>query len=218
MRRLCYNHLVNGNVRLLTSSPTVSDRKPHHLPRLDLEFYRGDAAVHWTLTVFDRGTGWLTQSFHSAFRELLLHVAAREGLFCPAYCLMPDHIHLLWLGLWRDTDQRNGMSFLRTHLEPKLSPHKFQPQAHDHVLRDEERKHDAFARICFYILANPVRAGLILEAEGWPFCGAIVPGYPTLHPLQADFQQKFWKLIQQQRQPGAGKRKLPPRSSVKKRQ
>ena len=91
---------------------------------------------------------------------------------------MPDHIHLLWLGLRRDTDQRNGMSFLRTHLEPWLAPDKFQPQAHDHVLRDEERKRGAFMKICFYILANPVRAGLVKETEIWPHAGAIIPGYP----------------------------------------
>jgi len=213
---------VNGKVRLhtrglLTSSPTISVGKPrpHHLPRLDPKFYRGDAAVHWTLTVFDRGTGWLNPSFHSTIRELLLHVAAREGLFCPAYCLMPDHIHLLWLGLRRDTDQRNGMSFLRTHLEPRLSPHKFQSQAHDHVLRDEERKQGAFAKICFYILANPVRGGLIQETEIWPYAGAVIPGYPTLHPLRDDFWPVFWKLYRQMRQPDVGERKLPLRSSQK---
>jgi putative transposase len=139
--------------------------RPDYLPRLAPEFYQGDAAVHWTLTVFDRGTGWLNTVFHSAFRELMLHVAAREGLFCPAYCLMPDHLHLLWLGLRRDTNQRNGMSFLRTHLEMRLSPHKFQPQAHDHVLRQAERESGAFAKICFYILANPVRAGLVAAGD-----------------------------------------------------
>jgi putative transposase len=182
---------------------------------LDPEFYRGDAAVHWTLTVFDRKTGWLNHSFHSGFRELLLHVAAREGLFCPAYCLMPDHIHLLWLGLRHDTDQRNGMSFIRTHLEPRLSPHKFQPQAHDHVLRDEERKRGAFAKISFYILANPIRAGLVPETGIWPYGGAAIPGYPNLHPLENDFWPTFWELLRQQRQLGTGERKLPPRSSLK---
>ena len=203
---------VNDNPKLdpglVTSSPTH-----HHLPRLDPESYRGDAVVHWTLTVFDRKTGWLNDSVHLKFRELMLHAAAREGVLCPAYCLMPDHIHLIWLGLRRDTDQRNGMSFLRTYLEPLLSPHQFQPQAYDHVLREEERKRGAFARICFYILANPLRAKLVEETETWPYCGAVVPGYPRLHPLAEDFWPKFWKLFQEFRQPDAGERKLPPRSS-----
>ena len=52
---------------------------PGHLPRLQPVFYQGDAAVHWTLTLFDRGSGWLNDSFHLKFRELLLQVAAREG-------------------------------------------------------------------------------------------------------------------------------------------
>ena len=181
-----------------------------YLPRLARECYQGHAAVHWTLTVFDRGSGWLNELFHSQFREIMIHTAVREGLLCPAYCLMPDHIHLMWLGLRRDSDQKNGMPFLRTHLEPLLSPHKFQPQAHDHVLREEERKRGAFAKICFYILANPVRAKLIKEAERWPFCGAIVPGYPKLHPLDDDFWPKFWKLFQQMRQPDAANIKIPP--------
>jgi REP element-mobilizing transposase RayT len=189
--------------------------KPHpgQLPRLQPEFYQGDAAVHWTLTVFDRGVGWLDDSFHSKFRELLLHVAAREGLLCPTYCLMPDHIHMLWLGLRCDTDQKNGMSFLRTHLEPLLSPHRFQPQAYDHVLREEERKRGAFAKICFYILDNPVRARLVAEPQAWSFSGAIMPGYPKSNPLDEDFWPMFWKTFQAARQPEVGERKLPLRTS-----
>ena len=145
----------------------------------------------------------------------MLHAAAREGLLCPAYCLMPDHIHLIWLGLRRDTDQRNGMSFLRTHLELLLLPHQFQPQAYDHVLREEERKRGAFAKICFYVLANPVRAQLIKETQPWPYGGAVVPGYPKLHPLEWDFWPLFWKQFQKFRQPDADERNLPPRSSRK---
>ena len=165
-----------------------------YLPRLPRENYQGDAVIHWTLPLALRGTGWLGEKFHSRFREMLLHVAAREGLLCPAYCLMPDHVHLLWMGLRRDTDQRNGMKFLREHLGPLLHPHRFQHQAHDHVLREEERKQGAFAKICFYILANPIRGRLIKESELWPSCGAVVPGYPRLHPLAEDFWPLFWKL------------------------
>jgi putative transposase len=175
-----------------------------YLPRLPREHYQGDAVIHWTMPIARCGTGWLNESFHACFREVMLHAAAREGLFCPAYCLMPEHIHLLWLGLRRDCDQRNGMKFLREHLGPALNPYRFQHQAHDHVLREEERKRNAFAKICFYILANPIRAGLIKETEIWPFCGAIVPGYPQLHPLAEDFWPKFWKLYLVARAPDAG--------------
>jgi putative transposase len=165
-----------------------------YLPRLERVAYQGFAAVHWTLPIANRATGWLTETFHAHFRELMLHAAAREGLLCPTYCLMPDHLHLLWLGIRTDTDQRNAMTFFRTHLEPALGEAKFQHQAHDHVLREEERRWDASAETCGYIIANPVRAGLVAEAREWAYIGAVVPGYPRLDPREVEFWGKFERI------------------------
>ena len=181
-----------------------------YLPRLPREYYQGDAVVPWMLPVSHRRHGWLDDSFHAAFRELLLHTAAREELSCPTYCLMPDHLHLVWMGLRPDSDQRNGMAFLRTHLEPKLAPQGFQHQAHAHVLKEDERRRNAFTRVCHYILENPLRAGLVTRPGEWKFSGAVVSGYPTLHPLQDDFWPTFWKLYAQSKHPDAGKILLPP--------
>jgi len=192
--------------------PQSNPDRPHTygLPRLPREYYLGDSVVHWSLPVFDRATGWLTDSFHARFRELMLHTAAREALFCPTYCLMPDHLHLVWMGLRRDSDQLNGMAFLRTHLEPSLAPAKFQPQAHDHVLRAEQRRQNAFAAACRYDLENPVRAGLVTNVLDWKFSGSVVPGYPRLHPLEATYWPKFWKLMAKARHPDAGNVVRPP--------
>ena len=105
------------------------------------------------------------------------------------------------------------MAFLRTYLEPLLSPHKFQPQAYDRVLREEDRKRDAFANVCFYILNNPVRARLASEPAAWQYGGALIPGYPKLYPLAEDFWEKFWKIFEQARDPASGRRSLPPRKT-----
>jgi hypothetical protein len=35
----------------------------------------------------------------------------------------------------------------------------------------------------------------------WPHLGAVVPGFPFLHPLDENFWEQFWKLYQQQREP-----------------
>ena len=109
-------------------------------------------------------TGWLDEKFHLHVRELLLHAAAREGLFCPVYVLMPDHLHLLWMGLCVSSDQRNAMKFLRKHLAVELerrSPggveFELQKQSHDSVLREKDRLRGAFEKSCFYILDNPCR-------------------------------------------------------------
>jgi putative transposase len=181
-----------------------------YLPRLSREHYQGDAVVLWTLPVDQRAQGWLNDRFHTVFRELMLHAAAREGLLCPVYCLMPDHLHLVWIGLHLDSDQRNGMAFLRTYLEPALAPYQFQHQAHDHVLRNSERERDAFARVSQYILENPRRAGLVNDPHEWRFLGAVIPGYPTLHPLQEGYWRKFWKVYAQLIDPDAGNIVRPP--------
>jgi len=53
----------------------------NYLPRLNPEFYRGDAAVHWTLPLFDRKQGWLNPLFHFQFRELMVHVGFARDYF-----------------------------------------------------------------------------------------------------------------------------------------
>jgi hypothetical protein len=123
---------------------------------------------------------------------------------------MPDHLHLVWMGLRLDSDQLNGMAFLRTHLEPRLAPQRFQHQAHDHVLKQEERRRNAFAGVCNYILENPLRAELVKAPGEWPFNGAVVPGYPALRPLQDDFWRLLWKLYWQAKGPDASNIRRPP--------
>jgi hypothetical protein len=86
------------------------------------------------------------------------------------------------------------MTFLRTHLEKLLHPARFQPQAFDHVLREEERERGAFSRVAHYIAENPVRAELVAEAKAWPYTGCMVPGYPTLDPRSEKFWDVFWKV------------------------
>jgi len=165
-----------------------------YLPRLAPGSYRAHAVVFWTHTVENRARGWLTPNLHHEFRELMLHAAFREHLLCPIYVLMPDHLHLVWMGLNPGSDQRRAASFLRARLESKLAPHRFQHQAHDHILRDSERKRSAFGAICTYVAANPVRARLVADPRAWPFQGCVVPGYPDLDPLAGDFWEKFWRI------------------------
>ena len=176
-------------------------RKKGKLPRLERHRYQGHAVIFWTTTLEERARGWLTLAFHAEFRELMLHAAAREHLFCPAYCLMPDHLHFIWMGTRRETDQLNAMKFLRTHLEPALGHgRQWQHQPHDHVLREIERRRDAFARFCFYTLANPVRAELVARERDWPYSGAVVPGYPALDLFAEDHWERFWRLYVAERE------------------
>ena len=187
--------------------------KDHHLPRLAPVFYQGDAVIHWSLNIKERKAGWLTEGFHCSFRELMLHASARERLFCPTYCLMPDHMHIVCMGLKAESDQLRGMAFFRTHLGKRLAPFTLQHQGYDHVLGDEERRRNSFAMHCAYVLNNPVRAQLVQDAKEWRFAGAIVPGYPNLNPGADGFWETFWKLYASQCDANA-KRPLPPRKRL----
>lgn len=143
-----------------------------------------------------RQQGWLTSGYHARFRELLLHTLFRFDLVCPVYCLMPDHMHLLWIGTKTDSDQQTGIAFLRRHLNPILAPYRLQKQAYDHILKESEREKNAFQSLVFYILENPVRQGLVLQRERYDYNGSLVPGYPDLDVMTDDYWQRFWPIVQ----------------------
>lgn len=121
------------------------------LPRLEREWYQGRAAVFRTHTLEDRATGWLDEKFHHKFREILIHACARFEMACPIYALMPDHWHVVWMGLTPASDQALAARFLRRHLAPHLLPARLQDRPHDHVAREGERKRNVFMAMNHYV-------------------------------------------------------------------
>src|SRR5437667_11923471 len=103
---LLQSHSPATTLARMQPPPLTPQPEWHHLPRLAPEFYRGLAVVLWTTPLEHRAKGWLDEVFHLGFRELLLHCAAREGLYCPAYVLMPEHMHVVWMGTCVSSDQR----------------------------------------------------------------------------------------------------------------
>ena len=170
-----------------------------HLRRLPRECYQADAVVHWTITIRDRRRGWLSATFLYRFRELLTHSMFRYRLACPIFCLMPDHIHMVWMGLGAESDQLNAMKHFRPRCEESLQRIGFelQDQAYDHVFLDEERRENEFRNVCEYIARNPERAGLVGPDEfaTYRFSGCLVPGYPELRPFDDDFWEQFDRVI-----------------------
>ncbi|MBU1692354.1 MAG: hypothetical protein KKC51_00150 [Verrucomicrobia bacterium] len=170
-----------------------------HLPRLQREFYKGHAFVHWILTTDKRKTDWLTPLFHSRWREILVHASARYSLACPVYCLMPDHAHVLWLGLAPESDQLMAMEFFRKNTRLALAPCRWQAPAYDHVLKEKERERNAFQATAYYILENPVRAELVATASEYPYSSTVVAGYPDLEPHGEEFWPLFWRIYKKMR-------------------
>jgi putative transposase len=99
-----------------------------------------------------------------------------------AWCLMPDHIHLV---LAPAGEERSGpapgttplscvigdWADASTHLVNRALRAKgslWQDGFHDHRVRREERLSDVIA----YVHRNPVEAGLVEEPEQWPWSSA----------------------------------------------
>src|SRR5579872_3217789 len=128
-----------------------------HLKRLPKEHYRGQAYVHWSMTMENRKTGWLIPVSYYKFREILTHTAFRFGICTPIYCCMLDHIHLLWAGIGTYSDQLLAARFFRKQMNLVLAKLdcRFQREAYDHVLGEKERERSAFEDVVEYIARNP---------------------------------------------------------------
>jgi REP element-mobilizing transposase RayT len=165
-----------------------------HLPRLEQSQYLGMSGVHWNFTTEARKRGWLNDLVHARFREILLHAAVRYQMVCPMYCLMPDHMHLLLLGVDSASDQLGAIKFLRRHINAVLaaSQTELQKQAYDHRLRENESGRSAFQAIAWYVAENPVRAGLVKEARDWPYTGCMVVGHPSWDVFHTQYWDSFW--------------------------
>jgi putative transposase len=176
----------------------MEQNRHDYLKRLPPEYYRGQAYVHWSLTMEDRNVGWLLPIFYYKYREILTHTSFRFGLCCPMYCCMPDHIHLLWMGILQSCDQRTAMRYFRRQLNPILETlnARLQLQPYDHVLREEERERDAFEEVAEYIARNPERAGLVPHDgfADYGYTGCVVPGYPELKPFENGYWDRFWRV------------------------
>jgi putative transposase len=85
-----------------------------------------------------------------------------------AFCLMPDHIHLLCAPVEANlVDLINGWKSFTANLLRKdgLKGHCWQRGFFDHALRREED----IRSIAEYIVNNPVRAGLVKNWIDYPF-------------------------------------------------
>lgn len=179
-----------------------------YLRRLPPEYYRGQAFVHWSMTIDGRATGWLDEETHLRFRDVQAHLLHRYRLMCPMYCLMPDHVHVFWAGLDANSDQLKAVRFLRDHFNGVLRARgvALQKQCHDNVLREIDRDRGAVVRLAYYLAENPVRAGLSGMATEWAYSGAHAIGYPDLDWCASDFSGRLWKIyaVEVERNAGGG--------------
>jgi putative transposase len=89
-----------------------------------------------------------------------------------AYCVMPDHVHLLLEGVTDNADLRAAMHYWKQHTgfvwTQRTGRTLWQVGYYDYVLRED----DLVTSIVKYIIGNPVRAGLVSDVSHYPHTGS----------------------------------------------
>jgi len=172
-----YSYVGAGLVPAL-SVPHYNRPVPFHTPRkrirLAREAYQEAGNIFSvTISVRQRDRVFEDAAIAQACVGHLRNLRNRTGNPVYAYCLMPDHVHLLigvvagaplgsfitaWKSLCYRERRRLGL------------PDPFWQRGYfDHALRKEEDLRMA----ALYILNNPVRAGIVSDFHSYPFCGSL---------------------------------------------
>jgi putative transposase len=105
----------------------------------------------------------------NAWVALLDRTLDRFELSFHAYCLMPNHFHLVvacdLCDLSRGMHHLNGTYAQRFNRRHERTGHLFEARFALRAIDDEAY----LADVCAYVLANPVRAGLCKSVDDWPW-------------------------------------------------
>jgi putative transposase len=133
------------------------------LPRLVLPGY----PYHVTQRGNRRQQTFFEDADYALYRDLLAQAAERAGTEVWAYCLMPNHVHLIVVPADEDGLRRTFADAHRRYTgfinaRHRWTGHLWQGRF-GAVVMDEEH----LAHAMRYVSLNPVRAGLVARAEDW---------------------------------------------------
>jgi len=91
------------------------------------------------------------------------------------YMVMPDHLH--WLMVLHDGSLSRLVQLLKGRSARAIGESLWQPNYYDHAIRQDEDLRE----IARYIIANPLRAGLVERINDYPLWDAV-----WMNPLPSD--------------------------------
>jgi REP element-mobilizing transposase RayT len=145
------------------------DRKNIRLPA---SRYRGRGLYFVTLCFAGRSRFGANPRVASWLLAQLRRHASECQFDVHAYCIMPDHFHLLVAGT---TDHSNLVKFVESFKQTtaigfarRTRRRLWQRKYYDHVLRGK----DSADRVAWYVWMNPVRKGLCREPKEYRFVGS----------------------------------------------
>jgi REP-associated tyrosine transposase len=151
---------------------------PRKRIRLPAANYLGLRRYFLTFCCFERGECFLQEDFNQHFVETLKEQAVAHQFSVPAYCLMPDHVHLLVEALRVTSNLAPFVKALKQttgfEFERRTGERLWQRYYYDHVLRPEDDPDG----VAWYIWLNPMRAGLCADAREYWFLGSLTGLWP----------------------------------------
>lgn len=143
---------------------------PERPPRLERIFQSYASPLYFVTFNTHRHSKLLAnRAVHDAFVAFGSE-AEKRGIAVGRYVLMPDHAHLFVRG-GSEFILAQWVRMLKRVLSkaiPDESPH-WQEGFFDHLIRHRE----SYSEKWEYVRQNPVRAGLVTDADAWPFQGEI---------------------------------------------
>jgi putative transposase len=135
--------------------------------------YLGRYSYFLTFVTFERQQVFTDDSNVELTRAQIIRAAAEKHFEVILYCFMPDHLHLIVVGVTDDADlkafvklakQYAGFYYAREREGRKLWQHG----SNDHIIRDDVDLLDRMR----YVVNNPVAAGLVMNPEDYQFIGS----------------------------------------------
>ena len=143
---------------------------PHHLRSFD---YQGLHRYFLTFCTFERRRHFVADDRVDCVQQQLLRVSTLTAFAIPAYCFMPDHLHVLTVG---ERHSSHLLTFVRRfkqysgyHFGQRFGVRLWQRFGYERVLRDSEDT----ATVVRYVINNPIRAGLVANVNEYPFWGSL---------------------------------------------
>jgi REP element-mobilizing transposase RayT len=158
----------------------ATDPEAWHRPiRLREESYLGGRWYFVTICAFERRGYFRERSTAEWSLRILREECQRDLFLARAYCLMPDHLHLLVQGVSPNANLLRFVESFKARTTYRFWMRRretlWQVSFYDHILRDEDVPGD----VAWYIWMNPVRAELVKSAEEYAFSGPFVKDWDT---------------------------------------
>jgi len=153
---------TNDNSRTPQRGVPTRKRLPHDVP-LWLDSGREDYFI--TVCCRERGRNQLANTIVApALIDTIRHRNEGHIWYAHLAVIMPDHMHMIVTFGRFDTRTQIVISKWKEWTTKSLGI-RWQRDFFEHRLRKEE----GFREKANYVLANPVRAGLVEHAENWPY-------------------------------------------------